>query len=118
MKTLLAVIIFSGALAGALVPAQEHKHEEHKDERKVPAGKGTDAVKSDSMKCCEGIDKMDDVKSGMPMKGDMKYKMEKMKEMKDKMAEKMKMKTAEGGRPNAENKSTELKDAEKNPHQH
>ena len=107
MKTLLAVIIFSGALAGALVPAQEHKHEEHKDERKVPAGKGTDAVKSDSMKCCEGIDKMDDVKSGMPMKGDMKYKMEKMK-----------MKTAEGGRPNAENKSTELKDAEKNPHQH
>lgn len=118
MKHLLAVMILSGALAGAQALAQEHKHEEQKEESKAPAGKATDALKSDSMKCCEGMEKMDGMKEGMPMKTEMKAKMEKMKEMKQKMAEKMKMKAAESGSPGLESKSGEPKELEKSPHQH
>jgi hypothetical protein len=101
MKKLFAVMILSGALAGAEAIAQEHKHEEQKEERKAPVQKGTDAAKADSMRCCEGMDKMGEMKQGMPMKGDMKAKMEKMKGM-----EGMKMKDMK----NAEKPSEPNKD--------
>lgn len=88
MKYLFVMVILSGALAGpgstARSVAQEHKHEERKEESKTPATKTTEASKGDGMKCCEGMEKMGE------MKGDMKAKMEKMKAMKEKIAEKMK----------------------------
>ena len=43
----------SGLLAGAGAIAQEHKHEEHKEESKAPAK-----------------EKMGEMKQGMPMKGE------------------------------------------------
>jgi hypothetical protein len=58
MKHLSAVMILLEALAGVEAIAQEHKHEEQKEESKAPVGKGTDAGKADSMKCCEGMKKM------------------------------------------------------------
>jgi hypothetical protein len=118
MKNLFAVMILLGALAGVEAIAQEHKHEEPKEESKAPVGKGTDAGKADSMKCCEGMEKMQGMKEGMPTKTEMKANMEKMKEMKQKMAEKMKMKAAESGSPGLESKSGEPKEPEKSPHQH
>jgi hypothetical protein len=69
------------------------------------------------MKCCEGMEKMSGIKEGMPMKAEMKAKMEKMKLMKEKMAEKMKMRAAENVGPGPE-KSSEAKELEKSPHQH
>ena len=117
MKNLLAVMILSGALAGAQALAQEHKHEEQK-ESKAPVGKNTDPAKADSMKCCEGMEKMGGMKEGMPMNAEMKAKMENMKAMKEKMAEKMKMKEAENAGPGPEKKSGEPKEPEKSPHQH
>ena len=117
MKNLLALMILSSALAGGQALAQEHKHEAQKEESKAPAGKGTDAVKSDSMKCCEGMEKMEGMKEAMPMKAEMKAKMETMKAMKEKMAEKMKMKAEENAGPGPE-KSGEAKELEKSPHQH
>ncbi|HEV8719691.1 MAG TPA: hypothetical protein VGW77_03520 [Candidatus Binatia bacterium] len=95
MKKLLVMLILAGVLAGADVIAQEHKQEEHKEESQAPAKKATEPSKPDALKCCEGMDKMGDMKQGTPMKGDMKTKMEKMQEMKEKMAEKMKEKSVE-----------------------
>lgn len=118
MKHLSAVMILLEALAGVEAIAQEHKHEEQKEESKASVGKGTDAGKADSMKCCEGMEKMDEMKEGMPMKTEMKAKMEKMKEMKQKMAEKMKMKAEESVGPGPEGKSGELKEQGKSAHQH
>ena len=96
MKKLFAVMIVSGALAGAEASAQDHKHAEQKEESKMPVEKKTDAVNAEVMKCCEGMEKMGEMKPGMPMKsemkGDMKAKMEKMKEMKtmqEKIADKI-----------------------------
>ena len=93
MKNLFAVMILSGALAGAEVVAQEHQHAEHKEKSVAPAQEGSDAVKGNSMKCCESMEKMGEMKHGMPMKGEMtgeiNAKMAKMREMKEKMAEKM-----------------------------
>jgi hypothetical protein len=105
MKTWFAVMILSGALAGADAIAQEHKHEEHKEESKAPAQKGTDAAKADSKKCCDAMEKKADSKEGTAKKDEMKAKMEKMKE---KMAEKMK--ETKGGAKTGEQ--------EKESHQH
>ena len=109
MKKLFAVMILSGALAGAEARAQEHKHAEQKEESKTPVQKETDPAQADAMKCCEGMEKMGEMKAGMPMKsemkGDMKAKMEKMKE---KMAEKVK--ETRGGAKSGEQ--------EKESHQH
>ena len=104
------VLIFVWMSAGAI--AQEHKHEEHKEEQKAPTKKAAEPVKSDSMKCCEGMEKMGDMKSGMPMKGDMKAKMDTMKE---KMAEKMAEKhTKTQSKESKDDKRQPAKDA----HQH
>jgi len=93
MKKLFAVMIVSGALAGAEASAQEHKHVEQKEESKMPVEKKTDAVNAEVMKCCEGMEKMGEMKAGMPMKsemkGDMKAKMETMKATQKKLGEKM-----------------------------
>jgi hypothetical protein len=115
MKNLFAVMILSVLLAGAEAIAQEHKHEEQKEESKAPVGKGTDAGKADSMKCCEEMKKMDGMKEGMPMKAAMKAKMEKMKAMKQKMAEKMQVPGGAGQEPE---KKADAVEAEKSPHQH
>jgi hypothetical protein len=108
MKTWLAVMIFSGALSGAGAIAQEHKHEEHQEESKAPAQKGTNAAKADNKKCCDEMEKKAESKEEKPMKGEMKAKMEKMKEMKEKMAETMK--ETKGGAKTGEQ--------EKESHQH
>ncbi len=104
MKTWFAAMILSGTLAGAGAIAQEHKHEEHKEESKAPVQKGTDAAKADSKKCCEEMEKKAESKDEKPMNAEMKAKMEKMKEMKEKMAEKMK--ETKGGAKTAEEKES------------
>ena len=103
MKTWFAVMILSGALAGAGAIAQEHK-----EENNASVQKGTDAAKADSKKCCEEMEKKAESKEEKPMKGEIKAKMEKMKEMKEKMAEKMK--ATKGGAKTGEQ--------EKESHQH
>ena len=105
MKNLVTVIILAGALAGSAAIAQEHKHEEHKEESKAPAQKGTDAAIADSKKCCAEMEKKAESKEEKPMKGEMKVKMETMKA---KMAEKMK--ETKGGAKTSEQ--------EKENHQH
>ena len=89
MKKLFAVMIVSGALAGAEASAQEHKHAEQKEESKMPVEKKTDAVNAKVMKCCEGMDKMGEMKASMPMKSEMKAKMKTMKATQKKLGEKM-----------------------------
>lgn len=85
MKKLFAMAVLSGALAVGSAVAQEHKHEE------APGVKGSEAVKGESKKCCEGMmDKAGESKGGVAAKDEAKTKQEKMKEMKEKMAEKMK----------------------------
>jgi hypothetical protein len=119
MKKHRIVLTLCGALTGpamlAEVIAQEHKHEEHKEEKTAPGKKATEPAKADAMKCCEGMEKMGDMKAGMPIKAEMKAKMEKMKEMKEKMAEKlgekgMKMQTPES--------KVEKNEPSKDAHQH
>ena len=115
MKKLFAVMIVSGALAGAEARAQEHKHAEQKQGSKTPVQKETDAAIADGMKCCEGMEKMGEMKTGMPMKSEMKAKMEKMKAMKEKMAEKMSDKSVKTQtQESKDEKSQSTKDA----HQH
>ncbi len=119
MKKLFAVMIASGALAGAEASAQEHKHAEQKEESKMPVQKKTDAVRAEGMKCCEGMEKTGEMKAGMPMKSemkaDMKAKMEKIKEMKDKMAEKLGEKVTRVPAPEGK---VEKNDTPKDAHQH
>lgn len=96
MKKHLSVLTLCGALTGSVmlaeVKAQEQKHEEHQAGKTVTNKNAAEPVKAEGMKCCEGMEKMGEMKAGMPMKsemkGDMKAKMEKMKEMKEKMADK------------------------------
>jgi len=80
--------------------------QETKEEKPAPAKKAEAPAKADAMKCCEGMEKMGE------MKGEVKAKMEKMKEkMADKMAEKnTKVQTKES----KDEKSQPAKDA----HQH
>ena len=99
--------------------AQEHKHGEHKEEQKAPLKKTTEPAKSDGMKCCEGMEKMSEMKAGMPMKsemkGDMKAKMEQMKAMQEKIDEKMSDKGVKTQtQESKDEKSQPMKDA----HQH
>ena len=123
MKKHLIVLTLCGALIGSVmlaeVKAQEQKHEEHQAGKTVSNKNAAEPAKADGMKCCEGMEKMDEKKAGMPMKiemkGDMKAKMEKIKEMKEKMAEKIgekgtKMPTPEG--------KVEKNDSSKDAHQH
>ena len=119
MKNFISVVIVCGSIIGAQAAAQVKTEERQHEEHITPPDKAQNPPRKTGLAaCCEGMDKMGEVNGGMPMKGDIKVKMEKMKEMKEKMAEKMGMKTTEGGKPNAENKSTELKDVEKNAYQH
>jgi hypothetical protein len=87
MKRHLLLLTLCGTLTGPAMLgdliAQERKHEEQKEEKTASDKNATEPVKAESMKCCEGMDKMGEMKS------DMKAKMAKMKEMKQKMAEKM-----------------------------
>ena len=90
MKKYLLVLTLCGALTGSVmfaeVKAQALKHEEHKDEKAPPAKNAAEPEKTDGMKCCEGMEKMGEMKAGMPMKSEMKAKM--MEKMKEKMADK------------------------------
>ena len=78
---LLALFAYAPAVA------QERQHDQQQAQKEAASAKPA------TTKCCEGMDKMGEMKAGMPMKGemksDMKAKMETMKEMKEKMAEKM-----------------------------
>ena len=89
MKKLYIAIVLSFVWMSIGAVAQEHKHDEHKEEKPAPVNKAAEPAKSDLMKCCEGMEKMGEIKAGMPIKDDV------TKEMKAKMMEKMKMKTAE-----------------------
>jgi hypothetical protein len=123
MKKLFAVMIVSAALAGAEARAQEHQHSEQKEESKMPVQKKTDAVKAEGMKCCEGMEKMGEIKAGMPiksemkseMKGDMKAKMETMKAMQEKIAEKI---TDKGVKTQTQESKDEKSQPTKDGHQH
>jgi hypothetical protein len=110
MNRLFKALVFSIIFSGTAAIAQEHKHEEQKSEVKAPG------AKAESKKCCEGMDKTGEMKHDMPMKGDMKAKMEKMKEMKEKMAEKMK--GMEGMKMKAAKDGAKTTEANKDEHQH
>lgn len=107
------VMTVSGLVGGA--NAQQHKHEEAVDE-KTPTDKSTKTpAKTEPMKCCEGMEKMGDIKGGGPTKAEMKAKMEKMKaEMKQKMAEKH---SSDSGDSKAE-KQPPAAETQKGEHQH
>jgi hypothetical protein len=119
MKKLFAVMIVSAALAGAEARAQEHQHAEQKEESVTPVQKKTEPAKAEGMKCCEGMEKMGDMKAGMPMKsgmtGDMKAKMEKMKHMQEKIAEKI---TDKGVKTQTQESKDEKSQSTKDGHQH
>jgi hypothetical protein len=122
MKKLFAAMMVSAALVGAAAGAQEHKHAEQQEESKTPVQKKTEAVKAEGMKCCEGMEKMGEMKVGMPMKsemasettGDMKAKMEKMQEMKA-MQEKI---TDKGVKTQTQESNDEKSQSTKDGHQH
>lgn len=64
--------------------AQESQHDQHQAQKEAASAKPA------TTKCCEGMDKMGEMKGSMPMKGEMKGDMKaKMEEMKKKVAEKM-----------------------------
>jgi malate synthase len=90
MKKHLIVLNLCGALTGSVmlaeVKAQEQKHEEHQAGKTVSNKNAAEPAKADGMKCCEGMEKMGEMKAGMPMKSEMKAKM--MEKMKEKMADK------------------------------
>ena len=81
-----AFFILVGALGFSPAFAQEHQHGDKKQEQQTPAQKDAVPAKTETKKCCEGMDKSGETKDSM------KAKMEKMKAMKEKMAEKMKAK--------------------------
>ncbi|MGZ8427535.1 MAG: hypothetical protein ACXWYD_21525 [Candidatus Binatia bacterium] len=123
MKKHLSVLTLCGALTGSVmlaeVKAQEQKHEEHQAGKTVSNKNAAEPVKAEAMKCCEGMEKMGDMKAGMPMKsemkGDMKAKMETMKAMQEKIAEKMSDKAVKTQtQESKDEKSQSTKDA----HQH
>lgn len=95
MRTLIVGTILSLAVSSGGSFAQEPK-----EEKLAPA------KKADAMKCCEGMEKMGE------MKGEMKAKMEKMKE---KMAEKMNEKTS---KTQTKESKDEKSQAAKDAHQH
>jgi len=104
---LLALFAYTPAVA------QERQHDQHQ------APKEAASAKPATTKCCEGMDKMGEMKHGMPMKGemtgDMKAKMDSMKAMKEKMAEKMGERGAKMQTPESKDeKNQSTKDA----HQH
>jgi len=107
LQMLLLVVLITFSAAG--VRAQEHKHEEGKEQKLTPTNKTGESAKADTMKCCEGMDKMGE------MKRDMKAKKEKMKEMKQKMSEKMGEK---GLKVPAPEREVEKKESSKDTHQH
>jgi hypothetical protein len=111
-RRLLAMAIVSGTLVVGGAIGQEHKHEEHKEEVKAPGVKAGDAVKAESKKCCEAMEKAGEAKEGTPTKADAKTKQEKMKEMKEKMKgmDGMKMKDMKS--------DGKLRDAGNDTHQH
>jgi hypothetical protein len=114
MKNLFAMLMLFGTLVAGSATAQEHKHEEHKEEVKAPGP--SDAAKPDSKKCCEGMEKAGEAKEGTPTKGDVKTKQEKMKAMKEKMAEKMK--GMDGMKMKDMKSDGKPSDASKDAHQH
>ena len=115
------VFIGFGMLAFlAYVPVfgQDHQHDQQQAQKETPAQKKPGLTTSDSMKCCEGMEKMGEMKEGMPMKGDMKAKMEKMKEMKEKMSERMKEKGMEGMKMKDMKNDAKPSEPNKDAHQH
>jgi len=118
-KIFIAVVIsLLGVITGVFA-------QEPKAEQVVPANKAEGAAKDGGMKCCEGMEKMGEIKAGMPMnsdmKSEMKAKMEQMdslKGMKEKMAEKMKAMGAQDASQKAETKAEIEKASENNTHKH
>jgi len=90
--------------------------QEQKVEKVGPAKEAAAPAKADGMKCCEGMEKMGEMKAGMSTKGempgDMKVKMEKMKEM---MAEKM---SEKGTKTQTNASKVEEKQPANDAHQH
>ena len=97
MKRKIAVLLLGEVLAGMamfnLARGQEHNHEAARVQKEFSDTKDRATPQTQTMKCCEGMEKMGEMKSDMPMKGEMteemKAKMAKMKAMKEKMAERM-----------------------------
>ena len=77
----MAIVLASAWMSvGAL--AQEHKPDERKEEKPAPVTKAAEPAKSDLSKCCEGMEKMGEIKAKM------------MEKMKQKMADKAQEKKA------------------------
>ena len=74
--TAVGILVF---LVYVPVFGQEHQHDQRQAQNNAPAQKDADSSGTGSMKCCEGMDKMGEMKQGMPMKGDMKAKMKRWK---------------------------------------
>jgi len=104
---LLALFVYAPAVA------QERQHDQPQAQKEAASAKPA------TTKCCEGMDKMSEMKGVMPMKGEMtgemKSKMEKMKEMKEKMAEKMGEK---GMKVQTKESKVEKNPTSKDAHQH
>lgn len=100
----------------AQVKTEGHNHE-HQATEKTPVEKSTKApAKSEPMKCCEGMEKMGDIKDGGPKQSEMKEKMAKMKaEMKQNMAEKPQGSAAAG---ETQEKKSDGPEPGKSQHQH
>ena len=99
MKKLIIIALLSVAWVSTGALAQEHEHETGKPEEAAGAKKAAEPAKSEKMKCCEGMEKMGEMKAGMPMKKSM------TPEMKTKMTERMQKKTADKAE---EKKSSDL----------
>ena len=99
--------------------AQEGQHDQHQAQQETPVHKDSAPSKTGSTKCCEGMEKKDEMKAGMPMKsemtGEMKAKMDSMKEMKEKMAEKT---SDKGVKTQTQESKDEKSQSTKDAHQH
>lgn len=111
MKKLYIAVVISVVLKTTGAIGQELKHEGYTEELKAPAKNTAEPAKSGSMKCCEEMEKMGEMKAKIE-------KMQSMKDMKEKMAEKMKAM----GAPDSSQKAETINEIEKpsgnNTHKH
>jgi len=104
-------LVLIGVLALSPAFAQEPQLGDKKEERPAPSKKDAVPTKTETKKCCEGMDKSE-------MKDDMKAKSEKMKTMKEKMGEKAKAKTTDGSKSKPESGAGKTVEPKQETHGH
>jgi hypothetical protein len=90
MKKLYVAIVLSLVWMSIGAVVQEYKLETPKEDDAAATKPTGQPVKSDAMKCCEGMEKMGELKADMPMKSGMTPEMKAtmMETMKEKMTDK------------------------------